>query len=63
MIRFLTGFPIFQIILIIIAIIIGILFGENVGVVSLFIMFGAYIGFIFLRQLYWYITGSGDYQK
>ena len=47
---------------IIIAFLIGWIFGGMVGVWTFFGLVGAVIAYVFLRQIWWFISGTGDYQ-
>ena len=46
---------------VIIAIIVGLIWGTMVGVWTGFGIVGAFIVFIFGRQIWWFISGTGDY--
>ena len=47
---------------VVLAIIAGLIFGWNVSVWVFFGGVGAFIAFIFLRQIWWFISGTGDYE-
>jgi hypothetical protein len=47
---------------VILAVLVGLIFGWNVSVWVFFGLVGAVIAYVALRQLYWLFTGTGDYQ-
>lgn len=57
----LANFPMQWVLLIVAAIIIGCIFGFDIGFWSLLTAVAGITLFIFIRQVYWWITKTGDY--
>jgi len=47
----------------IISFIIGWIWTANIAVIVFMCLIGVIIGYVWLRQLWWYITSTGDYEK
>jgi len=45
-----------------IAVLAGLIFGWNVSIWVFFGSVGAFIGFVFFRQIWWWIIKTGDYE-
>jgi len=45
----------------VLAVIVGLIFGWNISIWVFFGGVGAIIAFVFLRQIWWFISGTGDY--
>ena len=46
---------------VIIGVIVGLIWGLNAGVWTFFGIIGAVIVFVFARQIWWLVSGTGDY--
>jgi hypothetical protein len=49
-------------IIIVVGVIVGLIFGGKVGFFTVFGLIGGLVIFVFGRQLYWWITKTGDYK-
>ena len=59
----LTGIPLLWILMLVVSVIVGLIFNERVGFWTLFSMVGTMTAFVIGRQIYWFITNTGDYEE
>jgi hypothetical protein len=59
---FLSRFPFLWASVALIGLIIGLIFGIKIGVISFMAITVLIIVFVWMRQLYWWITSTGDYK-
>jgi hypothetical protein len=60
---FWASLPKIWLVVFIITAIVGLIFGINIGIFTLFGLSCIIIIFVLLRQAWWYITSTGDYEK
>jgi hypothetical protein len=58
-----TGIPILWILMIVVSVIIGLIFNVRVGFWTLFFLVAGMTIFVIGRQIYWFITKTGDYSN
>lgn len=51
----------YVLIAIIAGVVTGLIWGQTVGVIVFFAIVVAFIAFVFLRQIWWFVSGTGDY--
>jgi len=61
--KIMARLPILWIAITLIGVIIGLIFGVESGVFTFMGIAILIILFVFMRQLWWYITSTGDYEK
>jgi len=48
--------------IVVIGVVVGLIFGGTVAFFTMFGLIGLLVAFVFGRQLYWWITKTGDYK-
>lgn len=61
--RIISRLPLLWILVGLISVISGLIFGLEIGVFTFMGIAILVIAFVWLRQLYWFITSTGDYKK
>jgi hypothetical protein len=61
--KIISRLPIQWIVMGLISLVSGLIFGLEIGVYTFMGIFGLIIVFVWLRQLYWFITSTGDYNN